>query len=93
MLFKMGQVFCTSGVATREENDKDFEIFVLDCLYRHSTGDWGDMCEEDKATNDGALSDGSRLFSSYIYKKDNTKIWVTTEADRSSTTILFPDEY
>lgn len=93
MLFKMGQVFCTIGVANRVENDKEFENFVHDSIYRHSTGDWGEMDDEDKATNNEALSLGNRLFSAYTYKKDKTKIWVITEADRSSTTVLFPDEY
>jgi len=55
-------------------------------------GDWGNMCEEDQQENERALIDGSRLFSAY--KADGLpKIWIITEADRSSTCILFPDEY
>lgn len=50
------------------------------------------MCEEDKATNDNALVTEGRLFSSYDYKED-IKIWIITEWDRSATTILFPSEY
>ena len=69
-------------------------------LERHMRLDWGDMDEEDLAANDKALSTGDRLFSSYNIPDEfmnestpNSKIWIITEADRSVTTILFPDEY
>ncbi len=61
-------------------------------LARHAQGDWGDVCLEDKAFNDEALIAGSRLMSAYI-TTIGTKIWVITEADRSTTTILLPEEY
>jgi acetyl-CoA carboxylase carboxyltransferase component len=67
-------------------------MFVHECLVRHLLGDWGNLCEGDRNENEKALVNGSRLFSAY---KTNTqpKIWIITEADRSSTCILFPDEY
>ena len=62
-------------------------------LMRHSTGDWGDLCEGDKQANDMDLSHGGRLLSAYILRDGQTKIWVITEADRSSTCLLMPEEY
>ena len=50
------------------------------------------MCNEDRLLNDQALIDGSRLLSAYKTLK-GTKLWVITEADRSSTCILTPSEY
>lgn len=65
--------------------------FIADLLERHHTGDWGDLDKEDIDTNEKALSHNNRLMSSYDTKVG--KIWIITEADRSSTTILWPDEY
>jgi hypothetical protein len=59
---------------------------------RHARGDWGDVCEGDRQANDGALTDGSRLLSAY-QTKTGTRLWVLTEADRSSTCLLLPEEY
>jgi hypothetical protein len=63
----------------------------LDLLRRHMSGDWGDLDTDDLDANEDALSTGSRIFSAYIIQ--DTKFWVITEADRSSTTILLPSEY
>jgi len=62
------------------------------CLRRHADGDWGDLCKEDKTSNDRALRDGSRLFSSYEFPSRG-KLWIITEADRSATTFLLPEDY
>jgi hypothetical protein len=64
----------------------------LPLLMRHARGDWGEVCEEDADANDRALRSGGRLFSAYRLR-DKTKIWIITEADRSSTCILLPEEY
>ena len=62
-------------------------------LTRHVSGDWGEvLCEEDRQLNDEALLDGSRLFSAYR-TSSGEKIWIITEADRSSTCLLLPEEY
>jgi len=67
------------------------------CLDRHRNGDWGDLCDEDKAMNNESLiiekSGGwaDRLFSSY--ETEFGKIYIITEHDRSVTTILLPEEY
>lgn len=61
-------------------------------LGRHIIGDWGDVCPEDAESNEQALLHGERLLSAYRTSQ-GTKIWIITEADRSATTILLPDEY
>ena len=60
-------------------------------LERHHNGDWGEMGEEDCASNEQALKHNLRLMSAYTVK--DTKVWIITEWDRSITTILFPDDY
>lgn len=92
MVICIGQLVASRGVAEEIKCNSAFEKFVRKSFSRHATGDWGDMCEEDKAYNDYALEHGERLFSSYNYNED-TKIWIITEWDRSATTILFPEEY
>jgi hypothetical protein len=61
-------------------------------LERHRRGDWCELTPEDKALNDCAVVDGDRILSAYILGT-GTKVWIITEADRSATTILLPDEY
>jgi hypothetical protein len=61
-------------------------------LARHAVGDWGDLGEDDRRENDRSLDYGCRLLSAYQLP-DGSKIWIITEADRSSTTILLPGEY
>jgi len=69
-----------------------------DFLDRHIQGDWGQVCQEDKALNDAALVHGGRLLSAYATLKGTT-IWIITEATsedqghRAATTLLLPDEY
>ncbi len=60
-------------------------------LARHATGDWGDLCAFDRRQNEIALRDGYRVFSAYEVPVG--RVWVITEADRSVTTILLPEDY
>lgn len=60
-------------------------------LQRHQSGDWGNLGEEDWKENDDALANGRRLLSSY--RSGSTTFWIITEADRSATTVLMPDDY
>ena len=77
--------------------NSDFAEFAQKSLNRHVKGDWGDVDDEDKQTNDQALKQGTRLLSAYnderFPKNGIATIWIITEADRSATTILFRDEY
>jgi hypothetical protein len=61
-------------------------------LARHVTGDWGELDEEDRMENEFSLQRGFRVLSRYILT-DGTIIWIITEADRSVTTFLLPEEY
>jgi hypothetical protein len=60
-------------------------------LARHATGDWGDLCASDRRENGLAMRHGWRVLSSY--QVGDGRVWVITEADRSVTTILLPEEY
>jgi hypothetical protein len=63
----------------------------FDLLARHATGDWGALCAFDRRENEIALRDGYRVFSSYDVLAE--RVWIITEADRSVTTILLPEDY
>ena len=92
-IFSLGKLVTTAGVNVKLIEDTEFSRFVSESLVRHAKGDWGDMSQEDKGENDLALKAGNlRIFSAYE-KPGLLKIWIITEADRSVTTILFPDEY
>jgi hypothetical protein len=65
---------------------------VSDALRRHALGDWGDVCDEDRTENEFSLDKYLRLFSVY-HDRNGTKFWIITEADRSATTILLPEDY
>jgi hypothetical protein len=64
---------------------------MLELLNRHLACDWGDVSDDDKKLNDLATENGERVLSAYNVGEH--KIWVLTEADRSCTTILLPEEY
>ena len=86
--FTAGTIYVTVGV--RElMNDETHGVIPL--IGRHLNQDWGDVCEEDKQSNNQALINGGCLLSSY--KLGEETIWIITEADRSATTILLPSEY
>lgn len=83
----LGQTVITANAASALK-DED----VLIALHRHSTGDWGHLCPEDRTANEGALVNGTRLLSSYR-SKTGIAFWIITEADRSLTTVLLPVDY
>ena len=90
--FNLGQVVMTSGVHSMVCENDAFAKFVAKSFVRHCNGDWGDLCDEDKAMNESALKNGDdRLFSRYDNGEES--IYIITEWDGSATTILFPDEY
>ena len=61
-------------------------------LARHQRGDWGHVDQDDRQTNDQGLLKGGRLLSVYD-SVSGQRFWIITEADRSATTVLMPDEY
>ncbi len=84
--FQLGQVAITANASLRLTTEA-----VFTALCRHASGDWGDLCPEDTLANDDALDHGGRLFSAYGQAPD--RFWVITEADRSVTTVLLPEDY
>lgn len=93
-LFDSGALVATRAVADRMNQDPVFTSFVHMALTMHLSGNWGDVCDEDWETNQEALKSGARLFSAYwIDDNHEEKIWIITESDRSSTTVLFPSDY
>ena len=87
--FRLGQVFATPGaLEVFDSNHQDANEF----LRKHQSGDWGCLSDEDKQENEFSIYKQLRIFSAYKLN-DDTKIWLITEADRSSTTILLPSEY
>ena len=87
--FSPGHIVSTPGALDAMNGCEDTP---LPYLARHLRGDWGDVSAGDKKANDFDLTHGGRLLSAYTLK-DDTKIWIITEADRSSTCILLPEEY
>lgn len=85
--FELGRLCATPGILESLEPSE-----VLHALQRHSRGDWGDVGEEDRKENERSLTIAMRLFSVYHSAKGQ-KFWIITEADRSLTTVLLPEEY
>lgn len=88
-LFAPGQIVSTPGALAvlAESNQQPAEF-----LSRHLNGDWGELCEDDKQSNQEALEHNLRILSAYRTLA-GSKLWIITEADRSVTTILLPEEY
>ena len=84
--FALGQVAITANASLRLSTEE-----VLTALRRHTSGDWGNLCPEDTLANDTALREGGRLFSAYGQGEE--RFWIITEADRSVTTVLLPEDY
>jgi hypothetical protein len=95
--FRTGQIVASRRVYDLACQNPDFARFIQESLSRHVKGEWGDVDDEDKQTNDLALKQGTRLLSAYndgrFPRHGVATIWIITEADRSATTIIFPDEY
>lgn len=85
--FPPGEIYLTAG-ARRELCQDDIVL----ALNRHLRGDWGELAEADREENELSLKEGFRLFSVY-HAKDGKKFWIITEADRSATTVLMPEDY
>lgn len=86
-LFALGKTVITRGAAASvPEGD------VFTALNRHARGDWGEVCADDWKENELSLKEGFRLMS--VYKTaGGERFWIITEADRSATTVLLPEEY
>jgi len=87
--FALGQTYVTPGA---EEALMIAGQTSIEFLRRHISNDWGELSDEDARENEFSLREGFRLLSAYRTAKGQ-RLWIITEADRSSTTILLPDEY
>jgi hypothetical protein len=87
--FSLGRVLATPGAL---EALKQANQTPLPFLARHQAGDWGEVCREDARENELSLQHGFRLLSAYSLSTGR-KLWIITEADRSATTLLLPEEY
>jgi hypothetical protein len=86
-VFPLGTIIITTAALNALDGDE-----VQKALNRHHNGDWGKTCEQDRRENEIALAEGRRLFS--VYRDRSTiKFYVITEADRSVTTVLLPEDY
>jgi hypothetical protein len=85
--FSLGQVVATPGALAALDTPT-----IAALLKRHSSGDWGDVDAADAAENERSLLAGDRILSAY-HTSAGIKVWVITEADRSSTCVLLPSEY
>jgi hypothetical protein len=87
--FPLGRVVATPRALAALEKAEQFPAAFLD---RHVHGDWGEVPEVDKQENELAVEQRLRILSAYTTSAGD-KIWVLTEADRSATTLLLPEEY
>ena len=92
--FELGNIVIKESVQTLSKNNMEanpqcVEITLL--LERHKNRDWGELCSEGNARNDEATKSNGRIFSSYAYGKE--QVWIITEKDRKTTTVLLMDDY
>ena len=90
-LVEMNNLYMTSGVNDLVADNEKFAIGVTESLARYKLLDWGDLGKEDMDSNDKAIIDKERIVARY--NLEPKAIYIITEADRSATTILFPEEY
>ena len=90
MLFELGRVIATpDALDALQEN----HMSIAELLIKHVGGDWGNLSEEDRLENERSVKNGWRVLSSYPLNNFGDKVWIITEADRSSTCFLLPKDY
>jgi hypothetical protein len=85
--FRLGRIVSSANALSQPTQDD-----ILMGIQRHQAGDWGDVDNHDRQANDLALIEGTRLWSVH-HAANSTKFWLITEADRSHTTVLMPEDY
>ncbi len=90
LLFPLGEIKATPG-ALDLLSSAQLDLMAL--LSRHQSGDWGAVCAEDARANSEAIVTGARILSNYPITSNADRIWIITEADRRTTTLLLPEEY
>ncbi len=87
-VLSLGRVVATNAAHMEAER---LEIDLIDMVRRHHTGDWGDVCQEDRDANTMALVTGGRILSLYVFR--GIRFYVITDDPRDFTTVLLSDEY
>ncbi len=90
MRLEPGRIVATPGAL---EVLEEAGVEPHELLTRHLSGDWGELDAHDRRENERSLKHGFRVLSSYPVGEDGQKVWIITEADRSSTCLLLPSEY
>ena len=85
-LFPLGALVITSAAGEALPR-----VDVVHALRQHGAGIWGDLSQDDRVANDTAVKNGGRILSTYG-STNGIQFWVITEADRSATTVLLPDD-
>jgi len=85
--FPFGKTIITRNARARLQADDVCQAFA-----RHARGDWGELNPENRAENDRSLEEGDSLLSVYT-DRNGVKSWILTEADRSVSTCLLPEDY
>ena len=85
-VFRLGRIVTTPNILQSITQDD-----ILLGIQRHQAGDWGNLTDDNRAANDRALAQGGRIVSAYN-AMNGTRFWLITEADRSATTILLPED-
>ena len=85
--FRIGHIVATPNALSQLTQDD-----ILLGIQRHQAGDWGDVDSHDREANNRALIEGTRLLSVY-HASNGVTFWIITEADRSATTVLLPEDY
>ena len=93
--FALGLVLMTPGAvaALKQVAGDSYMLFAADLVSRHQSCDWGVVSAEDAAENELSVRQGFRILSAFDLPGDAARIWIITEADRSVTTLLLPEEY
>ena len=85
--FRLGHIVATPNALSQLTQED-----ILTGIQRHQSSDWGELSNEDREANNRALIEGARLLSAY-HAQNGVKFWIITEADRSVTTVLLPEDY
>lgn len=89
--FKAGKIYMTIGIDNALKQNKGFFKEIIGCFEKYLTGNWGNLTESDMEANNIALTNGERILGAY--NTSQGKVYIITECDRSTTTILFANEY
>ena len=87
-LFNLGDIVATQAFS---DHITAHDISPIELLLRHMTGDWGEVCQEDKDANDWSMANNGRILSAYTVA--GVRCYVITEWDRSVTTMLLASDY